>query len=78
MIDPFLTTLWDQTDGFKNHNHCISTMYLRSCLGIQFYISIERSVGAPRHVKDVVDVFNSRYKWRLKSAMAKLLNPKLI
>ena len=71
MIAPFLTTMWD-------HTGCASAIYLLSCLALEFYIIIYRSVGAHLHAKCVVDGLNTKYKRMIKLPMEKLLNPVLI
>ena len=44
----------------------------------RIYIVVYRTVGAPRHEKDVVDGMNARYKLIIKLSIAKLFNPELI
>ena len=61
-----LTTMWDHTDGRANQYHCASTTYLLSCLDLLFTIIIDRSVGAPGHVKYAVDGMNDIDKCMLK------------
>ena len=34
MIDPLLTTMWDNTDGCANQNRCESAIYLLSRLAL--------------------------------------------
>ena len=77
IISPFLTTIWDHTSGCEKQYRCALSIYLLSCLALQFYIIIYRAVGAPRHGKDAVGGFNGRDKQMLKSSMENLLNPEL-
>ena len=46
--------------------HCISDIYLLSCLDLEFYIIIDRAVRAPGHGKYVVVCMNAREKLMLK------------
>ena len=57
---------------------CASAIYLLSCLVLEFSVTIDKSVEAPRNEKDMVDGVNAIYGRRLKLATAKLLNPELI
>ena len=70
--------MWDQTDGCENQHLCASAIYLLSCIALEFSIIVDRAVGAPGHVKDVVDGLNYRDKRMLTLSMERLLNPKLI
>ena len=74
MIAPYLTTMWDPTDGCANPYIFASAVYLLSCLALEFSIVVDKSVGAPGHGIDVFDGMNDRYKRMLKLEMAKLLN----
>ena len=74
MIAPFLTTMWYHTDGYANHYCCASAIYLLLCIASHFSIIIDRSIGAPRHGKYVVDVLNDREKCMRKLDMSNLLN----
>ena len=78
MIYPYLTTIWDHTNGCANRYRCETAIYLLSCLALEFSIIIDRSVVAPEHGKYVVDGLNDREKRMLKLIMTKLLNTELI
>ena len=56
----------------------LSSIYLLFCSALELCIIIDRSVGAPGHVKDAVVGMNAIYKHMLKLATAKILNPLLI
>ena len=45
---------------------------------LRHIIITAKAFGAPVQGKDVVGVMNARYKWFLKLAMTKLLNPEII
>ena len=77
-IYSFLKTMWDHTDGCAKQYHCKSYVYLLSCIALEIFIIIYRSVGAHGHGSDVVDVINSRDKWMLMLSMEKILNTELI
>ena len=78
MIAPFFTTMWDHTDGCTKQYRCESSIYLLSCIALEFSIIIYRAVVSPINGKYVVDSINVIYKWMIKLAIAKLLNTKLI
>ena len=75
MIYPFLTTIFDHTDGFEKQYYCEYAIYLLSCLSLECYIIVDREVGSPGHGKYVVDDMNDRNKHMLKLSKSKLLNP---
>ena len=58
--------MWDHTDDNEKQYRCESDIYILSCLTLEFYIIINRSVGAPGHVKDVASGMNARCKWMIK------------
>ena len=78
MIAPFLKTMWDHRDGRANQYCCASSIYLLSCLALEFSIIIDISLGAHGHEKYVFDGLNAIEKQMLKLAMVKLLNPESI
>ena len=78
MISPFLTTMWDHTDGCAKQYCFASAIYLLSCITLEFSIIIDRAVGAPGNGKDVVYGLNTRYKLMPQLEMSKLLNTKSI
>ena len=47
--------MWDHTDGCTNHHRCASFIYLLTCIALELSIIINRSFGATRHDKDIVD-----------------------
>ena len=49
-------------DGCANQYNCASDIYLLSCLALECYIIIDRSVGAPVHGKYLVGGMNDREK----------------
>ena len=59
-LSPFLTTLWDHTDGCANHYCCASAIYLLSCIALEFSIIIDRTVIEPWYGKYVIDGLNAR------------------
>ena len=50
-----MTTAWDHTDGLAKQCHCASVIYLLYYLALEFFIVIDRDVGAPLHSTDVVE-----------------------
>ena len=77
-ISPFLTTMWDHTDGSANQCHCYSAIYIISCLALEYYIIIDRAVGSPGYGRYGLDGLNAIDKQMLRLTMANLLNTKLI
>ena len=77
-IAPFLTIVWDQTDSCENQYRYASTIYLISCIDLEFSSIIDVSVVAPGHGKDLVDGLNARDKNMLNLSMENILKPKLI
>ena len=43
-IAPFLTIVWDQTDSCENQYRYASTIYLISCIDLEFSIIIDRKL----------------------------------
>ena len=78
MIAPLLTTVRDHTDGCAKQYRCSSTIYLISCLVLEFNIIIDRAVVSPGNGKNVVDGLSARDKRMLTLEMEKLVNPGLI
>ena len=70
--------MWDHTDNWSKQYNFASSVYPISCLALEFFIIIDRVVGAPGNRKYVADGLNDRDKLILKLSMAKLLNPELI
>ena len=70
--------MWDNTDGCVKQYHFTPSIYLISCLSLEFCIIIDIAVGAPVHGKDFVGGMNARDKFMLKLEMVKLLIPELI
>ena len=77
-IAPYLTTIWDHTDGCTNKYCFTLDIYILSCIALKFSIVIDRKIRAPGHGKDMVDGLNDRQKRILRLAMANILNPELI
>ena len=44
MIDPFLTTVWDHTDGWTNQYRCEYYIYILSCIVLELYIIMDTEV----------------------------------
>ena len=78
LIAPFLSIMQDYTDGCANQYCFVSDIYILICIALEFYIIIDRAVGAPGNVKYVVDGLNTIYKWTLKLSMSNILNTELI
>ena len=53
-------------DVCTNKYHRASAIYILSCIYFVFCIIIDRAIGTPGHVKDIVDGQNDRYKHMLK------------
>ena len=70
---PFFTIMWDHTDGCAKHYLCVFSIHLLSCIALGFSIIIDRSVGSPGHVKDVVYGINTGDKRMPKLAITKIL-----
>ena len=70
--------MWYYMDGCTKKYRCASGIYLISCLALEFSIIIDRAVGAPGHVKDVVSGLNARDKFMRKLSMENLFNPGFI
>ena len=66
--------MWYHTDGLEKHYCCENSIYLLTCIALESYIIIDRSVGEPENIKDVVYGLNDRDKRMLKLEMTKLLN----
>ena len=62
LIDPFLTTMWDHTDGCPNQYRFAYDIYLLTILALEYYIIIDIVVGPPGQGKDVIDIHNARDK----------------
>ena len=65
-------------DDWANQHRFSSSIYLLTCLVLEFHVIIDRAVGSPGHGKDVIDGLNYRNKCMLKLSMVNLLNTKLI
>ena len=70
--------MWDHTDSCENQYRYASTIYLISCIDLEFSSIIDVSVVAPGHGKDLVDGLNARDKNMLNLSMENILKPKLI
>ena len=70
--------MWDQMDDCAKHYCCAYSIYLLSCLALEFINIIDKKVDAPEHGKYVVDIMNARERWMLKLTMSKLLNMMII
>ena len=80
-VASFLITMLNHTDGFTKKYHCSYSIYLLSCIALEFCIIIDIAVSVPGHRwggGGVVSCMNARDKFILKLAMAKLLNYVLI
>jgi hypothetical protein len=58
--------MFDNTDGCAKQYCCAPAIHLLSMLAREFNITINRSVGAPGHGKDLVDGLNACNKQYLK------------
>ena len=47
LIDLLLTTMWYHMDGFEKQYRFAYAIYLLTCIVLEFYIIIDRSVGEP-------------------------------
>ena len=69
--------MWDKKYGCTNKYRCASSIYIISCLDLEFFIVINKTFGAPGHGNNVVDGLNARYKQMLKLEMEMILNNEL-
>ena len=70
--------MWDHMDGYSNQYCCASAIYLFSCLALEFSIIIYIAVGAPVHIKYLVNGINYIDKIMINLSMANLINNELI
>ena len=70
--------MWCHIDGCAKQCFLESDIYLLSCISLECYIIIDRSVVTYGHRKYVVDVINDMDKRMLKLGMVKLFNTELI
>jgi hypothetical protein len=68
-------TMFDNTDGCAKQYRCATAIHLLSMLATEFNITINRSVGAPGHGKDLVDGLNACDKQYLKKMMMRITLP---
>jgi hypothetical protein len=68
-------TMFDNTDGCAKQYRCATAICLLSMLATEFNITINQSVGAPGHGKDLVDGLNACDKQYLKKMMMRITLP---
>jgi hypothetical protein len=68
-------TMFDNTNGCAKQYRCATAIHLLSMLATEFNITINRSVGAPGHGKDLVDGLNGCDKQFLKKMMMRITVP---
>ena len=65
----------ESTDGCCKQYCCGVSLYFVSLLSSNYNITIDRMIGIPRHVKDIVDAINACDKRHLKKKMCMSRTP---
>ena len=68
-ITSFLKTMWDEKYGCEKNYCFIYAIYIKSWLYLEYFITLDRYVGAPVSGKYVVGGSNFIYKCILKLEM---------
>jgi hypothetical protein len=68
-------TVYNATDGCGKQYRSAMTLYLLSLIATEFDLTIDRTIGAPGHGKDIVDSLNVTNKMYLKKQMCMIGMP---
>ena len=61
-----MSKLWEYTNGFDNQYICALDIYLMTVLSYSYGITMDCSINASGHGKNVVDGLNATYKRYLR------------